>query len=90
MAERRRLIFAGTFAGVALVVSWLIQGQTSPFYKYFIWHVDLPNLWVKLHTIPYIIALIFRSELVYWVMFVAQWFIIGLLFSTLLRRKPLQ
>lgn len=84
------MIFAGAFAVVALGLSWLIQGQTSPFHDYFIWHVDLPNLWVKFHTIPYIIALVFRSALVYGAMFVAQWFLIGWLFSTLLKRKPLQ
>ena len=90
MDRRGRLIFAGAFAAVALALNWLIQGETSPFYEYFVWHVGLPNLWARLNTIPYIIALVLRSELVYWAALAAQWFLVGLLFSTLLRRKPLQ
>jgi hypothetical protein len=88
--NRSRVIFAGVFAGIALILGWLIQGETSPFYQYFIRHAALPNFWARLHTIPYIIALVFHSELVYQAAFVAQWFLIGLLFSTLLKRKPLQ
>ena len=49
-----------------------------------------PNFWARLNTIPYVVALVFRSELVYWAAFTTQWFLVGLLFYALLKRKPLQ
>ena len=90
MFRRRNLISAGVFAAVVLVINWLIESETSPLYEYFIWHVGLPNFWARLNTIPYIFALVFRSELIYWALFVAQWFLGGLLLITLLKRKPLR
>jgi hypothetical protein len=90
VAERKKLIFAGVFAGAALALNWLIEGETSPFYEHFIWDVRIPNFWARLNTIPYTIALVFSSELVYLAVFLAQWLLIGLLFYKLLRRKPLQ
>jgi hypothetical protein len=90
MFERRKLIFAGALTAVVLAFNWLIAGETSPLYDYFIWHVGLPNFWASLNTLPYIVALLSRSVLVYLLAFAAQWFIIGLLLSSLLKRKSLQ
>jgi hypothetical protein len=90
MVERKKLIFAGVFAGAALALNWLFEGETSPFHEHFIWDVRLPNFWARLNTIPYTLALVFSSELVYWAVFIAQWLLFGLLFHWLLGRKPLQ
>ena len=90
MAERRKLIFSSAFAGAALALNWLILGETSPLYQYFLWNVGIPNFWGRLNTIPYIVALVLSSDMIFWAAFVAQWFLVGLLFYSLLKRKPLQ
>lgn len=84
-----RLIFSGIFAFGALLVNWLLLGESSPFHDYFLWHVELPNLWVPLHIIPAIGTAIVAgnphsgSEIIYSILLVIQWFIVGFLLSGL-------
>ena len=49
--------------GIALsasLVSWLVVGETSPLADYFLWHVEIRNLWLTVHRLPYLIVLILR------------------------------
>lgn len=87
MDGRKKLIFPAVFALAAVTVDWLIQGETSPFYQYFIWHAGLPNFWAFLNTIPYVLAIVVGIEWFHWVIFLAHWFIVGYLLSALWRRK---
>lgn len=88
--HRRKWIFAGAFAAAALLVTWLTEAESSPLYDYFIWHVGFPNFWALINTIPYAVAIVFQSELVYLLALAAQWALAGLLLHSLLWRKTLQ
>ena len=80
--------------GVALgasLVSWIIVGQTSPLANYFLWHGALPNLWRRIHTLPYVIVLISRPPILeeaieYFLVFL-QWVLIGYVLARLACRN---
>ena len=82
-----RLIFSGMLALTALVLNWLILHDTSPLHQYFIWHVDIPNLWASLNIVPALVSAIAAGdphsggEAVYLIADILQWFIIGYLLS---------
>lgn len=88
--RKSKWIVAGSFAAAALLVNWLTESESSPLYHYFIWHVGFPNLWARINTIPYVVAIVFQSGLVYLLALAAQWALVGLLLHSLLRRKTLQ
>ncbi len=73
---------------VALLLTWLIMGESSPFASYFLWHVDLPNLWAMTTLIPYITGAVISGNphsphmLPVVLALIVQWFVIGLLLST--------
>jgi hypothetical protein len=80
--------------GVALgacVGSWLIVGETSPFADYFLWHVEIPNLWRTMHSVQYLIIMIFRpqilEEVILYVSIFVQWLLIGFVFARLVCRR---
>jgi hypothetical protein len=89
-----RLIFSGFFALGALLVNWLVLGDSSPLHEYFLWHGALPNLWAPLNIVPVIGAAVVAgnphsgSEVIYKILLVIQWFIIGFLLSALARIRP--
>ena len=95
--RRWRLALAAFVGLTALVFGWLISAEESPFYEYFLWHVFLPNAWVKLNLLPLLIA--FRvSGNVHQpdpttgiIAAFVQWCLIGYLLSLcLVRRSPAQ
>lgn len=47
--KKRHIITGVVFGLAALFVSWLGGSEASPFYEYFLWHVTLPNIWMKLN-----------------------------------------
>ncbi|HKY46039.1 MAG TPA: hypothetical protein VJM50_23305 [Pyrinomonadaceae bacterium] len=89
-----RLIFSGILAFGALIVDWLVLGESSPFHDYFLWHSGLPNFWAILHIVPVIGSAIVAgnphsgSEIIYSILLVIQWFIVGFLLSGLARYRP--
>ena len=85
-ASRRlkfQLVFTVIFAAVGLVLTWLILGERSPFHQYFIWHSDLPNLWIMTMLIPYILGAVVAgnphspSMVIVVLVAVIQWIIVG-------------
>ena len=86
-----RLMFSGIIALSALVVHWLVLGESSPFHEYFLWHGGLPNLWAMLNIVPVIGSAIVAgnphsgSEIIFAMLLVIQWFIVGFLLSGLAR-----
>jgi hypothetical protein len=89
-AIKRRMKFAIGLALCACLVSWLIVGETSPLSVYFLEHVELPNLWMTLHTLPYLVLVIFRpmllGDVVLYALVFLQWFLIGYLLALLIFR----
>ena len=85
-----RIIFSSLLAVAALIVNWLVLGDSSPFHEHFLWHTTLPNLWIALHIVPVICSAIVAgnphsgSESVYGFVLVIQWFILGFLLSGVL------
>ena len=86
-----RLIFSGIVALGALIVDWLVLGESSPFHDYFLWHGGLRDLWAPLNIVPVIGSAIVAgnphsgSEIIYSILLAIQWFIIGFLLSGLAR-----
>ena len=75
-------------------------GETSPASEYFLWHVGLPNAWRGMNIVPGMISAIADknihggNEFVFYVAFVIQWLLVGVVFSFVLllfrmkREKP--
>jgi hypothetical protein len=82
-----RLVFSGIVALGALIVNWLVLGDSSPFHEYFLWHSDLPDFWAAMNIVPAIGSVIVagnphsNSEIIYGLLLVIQWFIVGFLLS---------
>ena len=82
-----QIVFSVIVVAVALLFTWLIMGESSPFADYFVWHGDLPNLWAMTTLIPYIVGAVFTGNphsphIVPVVLaLIVQWFVIGLLLS---------
>jgi hypothetical protein len=82
-----RLSFSGIVAFSALILNWLLLGDSSPFHQYFLWHGDLPNMWGAINIIPVIGSAIVAgnphsgSEIIYGLILVIQWCIFGFVLS---------
>lgn len=90
MSVRRSRAFVGiAFAIGALLISWLLTAENSPFYDYFLFHGGLRNLWGMLNFIPFMAVLILTRGQMLPELFVtvlaisAQWFLIGYLVAGL-------
>ena len=70
---------------VGLVTTWLFMAESSPLWTYFLDHVQIPNLWARINTIPYLIVVVFRpsmlAEALFYFLAFLQWLIIGFLIS---------
>ena len=77
----------------SVVCMWLFEGDRSPLYRYFLYHVTLPNLWTRINTIPVIISILVGgiahqgSTFAFTAFVVIQWFIIGFLVSKLVNKR---
>ena len=82
-----QVVFSCLVVLCALLVTWLIMGDSSPFHDYFLWHVDLPNIWAMTTVIPYILGAMIagnpHSPQIAIVIFalIIQWALIGFLLS---------
>lgn len=89
----KRLIFSGVFFAAMLGFFWLVAGEASPFHHYFLYHVDLPNIWMGLNFPAFIVATLVSgnvhnpSDWVFWPSFTIQWLAIGFLISLIVVRQ---
>ena len=76
----------------AILLTWLILGDTSPFNDYFLWHVGIPNFWRLLNAAPFIAgAMIVGNRggpdaAVLTILQFIQWFVVGFLLSIVLSK----
>ena len=85
-----RLVFSALLALGAILITWLLQGESSPLADYFLWHPGLRNFWAILNAVPYIVAAILTDEsiVLFTILQFIQWFIIGfVLWSLFVRRR---
>jgi hypothetical protein len=82
-----QLVFSIVVVLSALFVTWLIMGDSSPFYNYFLWHGDLPNTWTMTTMIPFIFSALISGNphsppiAIVILALIVQWFLIGYLLS---------
>lgn len=93
MSMKRRALFSLIVALGAVLVNWLILGDSSPLHQYFLRHGSgIVNFWLALNFIPVLLGvMVSRShggpnELVYIVLVFVQWFIIAFVVSFFLTR----
>lgn len=94
MSKRfRHFCFVSAFVAIIGALSWLLVGESSPFYTYFIHHVSLPNLWRTVHIPPLILSIIASgnvhqgSDVAFTIGFILQWSLVGFLLSLLVRKR---
>jgi len=84
---RFHFIFGGAFVFAFFVGSWLLTAESSPLYSYLLYHVEPLNLWMRIHTGPYVVGMILSgnvhqaSPVGYLAAAALQWFIAGFLLS---------
>jgi hypothetical protein len=62
---------------LSLLIDWLLgKDKTSPFGEYFLWHVELPNIWMQLNFPAYMGRLLTGTRSSGFFTFL-QWFVIG-------------
>ena len=82
-----RLVFSTLVVLVALLVTWLIMGDSSPLHDYFLWHVTPKNIWGMTSLIPYIVSAMIEgnphspSMVIFIFALIIQWWLIGFLLS---------
>jgi hypothetical protein len=82
-----QLVFSSLVVLWALLVTWLIMGDSSPLHEYFLWHVHLPNTWAMTTLIPFILSAVISGNphsppiAIAIFAFIIQWFLIGFLLS---------
>lgn len=82
------VMIGGIFGGLAILVSWLLGAESSPFYDYFLHNGSLLNFWMILNF-PAFFALILaggRSFAAGLIMVFTQWFLVGTVGSLVMRK----
>src|SRR5260370_42572393 len=57
---RSRIIFALMVAIVLTFLTWLVLGDSSPLKDFFLFHVAIANLVLKLLVVPYSVVMVLR------------------------------
>lgn len=91
---RRGITVGLLFGAAACLVNWLFEGETSPLYRYFLYHVGLPNFWGRLNFPAYAAVVVLGrgpfSDGIYYVVIFMQWAVVALLVSLLLPVRNLK
>src|SRR5881409_797904 len=94
MSKRfRQFCFVSGFVAVMGVLSWLLVGESSPFYRFFIHHVGLPNLWRMVHIPPLFLSILASgnvhqgSDVAFNFGFILQWSVVGFVLSLLIQKR---
>lgn len=86
--------FSIGFALCAMLTTWLVLGDNSPFKEYFLYHVTIPNLFRGVLIIPYLILMILRptvfADAIGYILVFLQWLLVGYLFARLICRDDLK
>lgn len=90
---KQRLLFSIVVSFGAVLVNWLILGDSSPLHEYFLRHGSgIETFWLALNFIPVLLAAVISrnpggpDELVYIFLLFVQWFTIAFVLSFFLFR----
>ena len=84
---RFHLAFTSLLVVIALLVTWLLLGESSPFHNYLIRNSELPNVWAMTTAVPYIFSALITgnphspSMVIFMIALIIQWALIGFLLS---------
>jgi len=87
-----RRAFSGIVALGAVLLTWILTGESSPLAGYFLFNVGVPNVWRLFNTLPFIVAALISGNpgggpaVLFTVLQFAQWFIIAYGLSTFVSR----
>lgn len=87
-----RWAYSGMVALGAVLLTWVILGESSPLAEYFLFHVGVPNVWRLLNALPFIAAGLISGNpgggpaVLFTVLQFAQWFVVAYGLSTLCAR----
>ena len=85
-------VFSCVVALSAVLLTWVLDGESSPLSDYFSFHVGLPNVWGILNALPFIAAAVISGNrgggpvVLFTVLQFAQWFVIACVLSALISR----
>jgi hypothetical protein len=89
----QRVLFSLIVAFGAVLVNWLILGDSSPLHDYFLRHGSgIEDLWLALNVIPVLLASVITrnpgggDEWLYVVLLFVQWFVIAFALSVFVFR----
>jgi hypothetical protein len=88
----KRWAFCGTVALSAILLTWVLLGESSPLADYFLFHVRVPNVWRLLNALPFIAAAIISGNrgggpvALFTVLQFVQWFVVAYVLSILFSR----
>lgn len=80
---KERLIFSTIFAIGAVLFTWILVAESSPLADYFRSHDGLPDIWLALNWVPYIVGAVITGmhgggpEILFGILQFIQWFIVG-------------
>ena len=83
LLQHRGIIFAGIVGFLSVAIWWLVQGESSPFHDYFLYHVGLGNALARANFPAVLFATVASgnvhqpSESAFFVAMFVQWFVIG-------------
>jgi hypothetical protein len=71
----------------ALVITWLILGDSSPFHNYFLWHSDMADIWQVTTVVPFLLSVMISGNphsppmAIFFLALIIQWSVFGYLLS---------
>lgn len=86
-AQKKRLIFAAIVALAVPLAYWLMESESSPMYRFFLYHDGAMGCFTIINVVPLILAFIVGgnvhqpSEIVFMIAAAAQWFALAYWFS---------
>lgn len=81
------MVFSSLVLAGALLVTWLILGESSPFENYFTSHSELPDAWRTTMVIPLLVSVVISgnphspSLVLMLLVLIIQWSVVGYLLS---------
>jgi hypothetical protein len=82
-----QLVFCCLVVVAALVITWLMLGDSSPFHDYFLWHSALPDAWQVTTIIPFLLSAVISGNphsppmVIFIFLLIIQWTILGYFLS---------